>query len=311
MTFSLLPSMVQAAVSIQLKESVQLKKRTILLGDIASLNCNIESDCVKLRDIQVASLPRPGFKLKIGQQDINKLIRQYDRRIFSQLTWQGIADTIITPATQSLAMHDLIEQGKLLLTQQFPNDQPAISYVGSNEAILIPSGEITIKKARVAGVGLHSKMVTSFDIFVDDQYARTINLSFDISIPRTGWVSKQELSSNVSVSCSQFQQQTVDATTMPDMVTSCNDTIQLKQPLAAGQVLRESHRYIPPAVSQGSNVTLSIHAGNVMLESGAIALADGQVGQIIQVKPIHGTAPVAAKIVRPGMLTAIGTQWKN
>ncbi|MBB5020313.1 flagella basal body P-ring formation protein FlgA [Chitinivorax tropicus] len=309
--FGLLTPASQAVVGMQLKDSVQLSKRVALIGDIATVNCDIESDCIMLRNIPVISFPRVGSKLVVSQQAVNRLIQQYDRRVFSRLAWHGSEKVTITSATQLLSLDELVEKGKLLLIQRFANDQVAASYVGGNDQIQIPTGDVTYRQARITGSGVSSKMFTSFDVFVDGQYARTVSLGFNVSILRTGWVSQQEIPAHIPVPCLLFRQQTVDMTNTPDMVVSCDESIQLKQTLMPGKVLRRSHLYIPPAVSQGSSVILSIHTGGITLETEAIALADGQIGQIIQVKPAHGTAPVNGKVIRPGVLIAMGAQWKN
>ena len=80
----------------------------------------------------------------------------------------------------------------------------------------------------------------------------------------------------------------------------------LKRALVLGGTLLKSALQAPIAVSQGENVSLQLIAGALTLESRAIAIGDGEVGQRILVKPSSSTETVLAEVIAPGVVKVSG-----
>jgi flagella basal body P-ring formation protein FlgA len=59
-------------------------------------------------------------------------------------------------------------------------------------------------------------------------------------------------------------------------------------------------------VSQGDSVSLLFADGAIVLESRAIALGDGKVGQSVDVRPAGATHVVRARVAAPGQVTLTG-----
>lgn len=75
---------------------------------------------------------------------------------------------------------------------------------------------------------------------------------------------------------------------------------ELKRPLRAGEPLRQSFYEAPRIVQRGDRVTLEAQSNGLSVAAPGMAMANGKIGERIQVKNAHSSKIVDALVIAPG-----------
>ncbi|HSY26141.1 MAG TPA: flagellar basal body P-ring formation chaperone FlgA, partial [Burkholderiaceae bacterium] len=81
---------------------------------------------------------------------------------------------------------------------------------------------------------------------------------------------------------------------------------RVKKTVKKGQILMRDQLSQQGMVFRGDSVKLMLTDGGLMIETRAIAEQDGNVGQLVKVKPETSDAAVTALIVAPGVVKVEG-----
>lgn len=81
--------------------------------------------------------------------------------------------------------------------------------------------------------------------------------------------------------------------------------MQLKRPLAPGEVIRLSNVVAQKAIARGDQVIIEAKAGSISVVTPGIALADGRVGQQISIRNSKSKRIIKARVSGPGKVEVI------
>ena len=154
-----------------------------------------------------------------------------------------------------------------------------------------------------------SRMTVRVDVLLDGNFYRAVPVTFLVSAITPVLVARADLAKGMMPACANLELQLRDIAAFPSapQTGDCADLQRrLRRNLTAGDVLLSSELETIPAVSEGQYVTLQVSEGAVQLESRALALADGRVGQRIAVRATASQEPVLATVIAPGLVNLSG-----
>lgn len=295
-----------AAAQLTLRDSVTVSSPRIQLADVA------ESGSAALGVTDLGATPLPGYSLRLSRHEIARLLRA--RGLAAQVAWQGASSVRVERLLEPFDSAQLLtvaaaevraRLGSEIVRTQLEPAEPL-------PELQLPAGQITLRARPLAPAqALRRKLTVWIEVLVDGAPLRTVPVRLQLRAYRQVLTAAQALPAGVIPPCAALTLQEVDVAGL-DSPAAGNDcgALQgrLKRALAAGAPLLSGDLQRSHAVTQGENISLVLQRGAIVLESRAVAMADGDVGQRIEVKPSVSAAPVSVDVIAPGMVRLAGDQ---
>jgi flagella basal body P-ring formation protein FlgA len=170
--------------------------------------------------------------------------------------------------------------------------------------VTVAAGAVRLQVRELAGQALRPRMVLWVDVQGGGAPSRPVPVALAVRAMRQVLVARRALAAGELVDSAAFEAQLRDVAAMPLAAAALLEGAQLRlrKALNAGDMLLQADQASVTGVLRGDHVTLrSVRAG-LVLESRAQALADGEPGQRIAVRPVQGEAAVRAMVAGPGLV---------
>jgi len=298
-----------AAVELTLKSESMVKGTRLSLGDLVLHDQNEANEAAVVMAVDLGSSPPPGYTAYMTRKQIERLVRS--QGLNHAITWQGPEAVRIERITR-LYRGELTSQVAEQYLRQLLNDDVTrvdLTLITPIIDLQLPYGNVELKPRNMqATQAMRQRVSVWVDIVVDGNFVRTVNVPFNVNAYRSVLSAKLDLAQGTIPPCESMQLLEVDVAGLgsAQTFTECS-SIQgrLKRNLASGAPLLKAQLETPFAISQGDYVALQLVNGAIYLESHAIAMANGEVGQRINVKPSISAQSVRAVIVAPGIVKVI------
>ncbi|SMC27698.1 flagella basal body P-ring formation protein FlgA [Andreprevotia lacus DSM 23236] len=296
-------------VSATLIEQATVEGGLVRFADLARLNCSDTAECARLESLQLGSSPRIGELRTLTRTQLVTALRQAGYGPAAQIAWQGATAAQLRTRGQLLDVRLLGEVALDALRSRYVQDQPVLAVQDVPTGIEVPLGAVAAVARPVPG-RLKSQQTVTVDVNVDGRFYRSVAVSITAQAMRDGWFARQDMAAGAAVACVLFERRQIDVARVPNLPVApdCNGTQRLSRALRAGELLDELAARTAPAIALGDRVPLQVEQGAVRLQTVAVALADGDVGSVIQVRPVAGTEPVKARVLGRGQIVLIGMQ---
>ena len=164
-------------------------------------------------------------------------------------------------------------------------------------------------RARPVLLAPRSAMKVDVDVSIDGRFYRAVTVPLTIALRRPVLVARHGLSAGARLDCADFvaEERDVAKLATPAQAADCQRSMRLRHSLQQGEVLDLARLAPMPAVRQGDRVTVSVQQGGIVIETFAVALADGEIGKTIQIRPGHASAAIPARVIAAGKLTLMET----
>lgn len=295
-------------VRAELRPEASVEGRAVTLGDVARLEGLRSDRQTAMALTRLAASPQPGYALHLSQREVVRLL--HEAGLHGVVVTGAPAITITTvaiPYNPEL----LVDAASAVLTKALQQEGRKIELTPAEAApeIKLPRGEVSLR-ARVAANAQPRRQMTAWvDISLDGALYRTVPLVFTVSLMEPVLVTRVDMSKGQAAACTNLEIQQRDIAALPSTPQTgdcANMQHRLRRNVAAGSVLMAGELEPIPAVSEGDLVTLEVTNGAVSLESRALALTDGQIGQRIAVRATTSQESILATVVAPGVVNLSG-----
>ncbi|WP_159671725.1 flagellar basal body P-ring formation chaperone FlgA [Andreprevotia sp. IGB-42] len=296
------------SITASLRPQASVDAERVRLADLAELHCTLPAECARLGEMAVGSAPRVGESRMVTRARLVAALRHAGYANAAQIEWAGAEAIAITTASQLVPAAQLEQAALAVLRQAYGKDQLDLTLTDVPAKVAVPNGALQVRGRALLGK-LRAVQQVTLDVSVDGRFYRSVQVGVAIQAQRTAFFAKSALTIGAVVGCDQFEQRTVDITrfnTAP-VAVDCSAPVRLARALRQGDYLDELAVKPVPAVMQGDRVALNVEQGAVRLQSLAVALADGDIGSVIQLRPVAGTEPVRARVSGKGQVILIGT----
>ncbi|PRC93904.1 flagellar basal body P-ring formation chaperone FlgA [Solimicrobium silvestre] len=292
------------AVHAVLQAEVLVDGRVITLGDVARLSGASPAALDTLRGVQLATAPQPGYSSHLTQREVLRLLHEAG---IQELVVEGADATTVMTVAIPFDPEPLVAVAKTSLAGSLRRDGLSLELTHSETlpVIRLPRGEVTLRPRQASVDRPRSHMVAWVDILLDGSFYRSVPVSFSVSALQQVLVTRSSLNKGQVLSCDNVELEQRDIAQLaanPQVGDCSNLKRRLRRNLSTGEVLLSGELEAIPAVSEGDIVTLEVTKGAVVLESHALALTDGQVGQRISVRATLSQEPVLAMVIAPGIV---------
>ena len=309
-TLGVMPAWATSSARISLKETAIVTERQTVLGDIAAIQAGDADTVERLAAIPIAMAPKPGYSDRITREEVKRCVRARVPAMRDMLTWEGAAAvTVETSGT-------VVEGGRLraLALQEVtralsPRYERVEAHAAPLADVMVMPGAATLK-ARPVDVthGITHSVPVWIDIFVDGTFARAVDVPVEVEATATVRVARTDLMIDHMPQPTDFETRRVDVARLgSDVVMAGKDLagMRIRRPVRAGAVLVSEDLQERPAVVRGEMVTLRLAANAVRVESRAIALGEGAVGDSVWVRRESSGASLRTQVVGPGTVEVI------
>lgn len=198
------------------------------------------------------------------------------------------------------------------LARQYLQRQLASSYVSVEVTpVVIPpdvavgSGLRGLKVRELATPVLRPRMVVWVDVFGAGIASRAVPVPLAVRAMGQVLRARHAMAPGGVAVASDFEVQLRDVAQLPGAPAAplpAGVQVRLRKGLAAGEVLLQTNRASAGGVLRGDRVRLQAGKAGMLLETAALALADGEPGQRIAVRPVAGEAAVQAMVAGDGVV---------
>ena len=299
LALALLPVLAPAAAqppALTLKASALVAGPRVLLADVAQL----EAADGAMAALDLGAAPLPGYTARLARSEIERTLRARGQ---GYRLAPGVEVVRIERRTQAWDQQALkaVAQAHLRAALAASAQRIELQPAAALPELQLAAGAVTLSaRALPAGLPPRRRMTVWIDVAVDGEFARSVALPFQVRAYGTVLAATRDLDAGARPDCSSLAEREEDLAALDaaPMRGAC-DSVQgrLKRPLALGAALLKSHLQPPLAVSQGDSIALLMQDGAIVLEARATALADGNVGQRIDVRPAGANQTVRAEVI--------------
>lgn len=267
--------------------------------------------------LDLGAAPLPGYSARLVRAELERALRA--RGLQERYAVAGAEAVRIERSTQPADSAALVSAAQehvrqhlesVLATEAAHAPRIELRPLGTAPELLLPQGRVELRPQPLApGLGPRSRMQAAVEVFVDGVFQRSVSVPIQVSVWMPALVATRALPAGAIPGCDSLAPQLVDVAALDSAAAGADCTRlqgRLKRALPAGQALAAAWLQRPAAVTQGDNIALRLQQGAIELESRAVALADGEVGQRIDVRPSAAQQAVRAEIIAPGLARITG-----
>jgi len=291
---------------LALKDEALVSGWHISVSDVVAMESLPAGAASQLMHVDLGSAPLPDHSDRRSRMEVERALRSAG--VSAKVAWSGAQSTHITRVGKPFESRQLVDRAEQIVQSAWDGkaDEVSITLDGPMNDPLLPLGNVQIcPRPAQAERALHRHASIWLDLTVDGQFVRSVQVSLSVNAFRRVWVTKHDLKKGAPPECDALVLQRIDVAEVGGAAIGapCESlTGVLARDVPAGQPLLAANLRVPAAVATGESVDLEMMAGAFKVESRAIALADGEVGQRIAVKPSSATDSINAEVVAPGVV---------
>ncbi len=297
-------------MQIELRPHFIARHPEVRLGDIAILHTRDLPTIEQLSALWIGQAPRTGAEMIVRRDMVARWVRSQLGIELEQVLWTGPEETRVHSMSQEFPAGRIERAAKLALRSWLGTHagQHRVETLALASDVKLPGGTVELK---VRPLGLNARptprMVVWVDVHVDGRPIRTVAVSFAVEAYRELGVARAgrnpgyaDMNEDRESELSRPPASGVPISRRPNYALRDSRATE-----APGESERHTTGKAPaPGVARGDWVVVHLSSGLVELEGRAQALQDGEVGQLVTVRPAKGASPVQARVVAPGHVEA-------
>ncbi len=304
---------------VALRPQVQVQRPDVRLGDVALLSSPDLETLRRAMAVPLGQAPRLGEPVALDGGRLRIWLRSRTGLRDEQIEWEGAEATSVRMAVREVAGDAVAAQARTALAAHLEGIarqrglvQPRVELqpVSLPAALEVPAADAVLRVRPLAQVPLAARMMVWVDVFSGERHVRAIPVRFEVALFAMAPVARQALAAGSDIPADGVVVREVDMARLPSSAAPAawpvqgggQGAVQARRRLSGGDVVTEDRIGPAPAVARGQWVRLTARAGDLALESRAESLQDGQVGQVVKVRPPHAGEALLARVVGPGQL---------
>lgn len=308
---AVMPTAASAGVQahIALQDRIQVRRAEVTLADVAQIRTRDLGMIRKLMALSLGPAPRPGEAAVLDARTIARFVRVRLQMPEAGIEWEGASHVRIERSVQSVAGDQLVAASKQQLEGWLRGRYENFSVTVSQDVagLTIPAGDMTLRVRPLPDNQLPtSRMVMWLDIWVADEFVRTVTVPFDVTVFQPAWVARHDMRPGDALRQDDFELRVVDVARLAGKpATSVPEGFRARRSVLAHHPLLESALQAVPMVARGQPVVLRSTVGSIALEARAEALQDGWQGQRVRVRMPASKESIMARVVDGGLVELV------
>jgi flagella basal body P-ring formation protein FlgA len=292
-----------------LKADVKVAGPVIKLGDVVELDYAGHMRDEKLSSFVIGRSPRIGYVELIKLEGLKRTVRQAFPQWHDSIIWSGPDRVQIRSAGRVVAFEDIAQRAGEYLRDRMNNDRRKLTMgvSGHNDSLRLPYGKLSFAP-RLNTDFISKKMCVWIDAYVDEVFYRSIPVWFDVEIREEVFQAKHNIENRSTIVDAQFvrvERDITDFFARHVPVEQFERPLLLESALTKGDVLLLDNVRPVPAVIGGRKVSILVTEGGVRLQMQGIARQDGEIGDYVQIKPLHGDQLIKVRVIGKQLVEVI------
>jgi flagellar basal body P-ring formation protein FlgA len=292
-------------LAIALRADAVVANARVTLADVAAIDAQ-QPMAAALGKLELAHAPRIGYTERLTRAQLEQIIRRHAPADTSPINWSGAYSVSVRTRSQAVA-------GQLLMAAATDGLQAQFAATGLKLAaqvltepadIDVPAGHLELRVRPLPQSALSARMPLWVDLVVDGAVYRSVVVPLAVTARRQAYVAAHAMESGAWVTSADFT--VADASVAGINTVKVEGTLapfRLRQELKAGQPLATDAVNASGRVLRGDQVRLVVSAGQIGIETSAIAMAEGAPGQLIAVRPLGAKDIVTGRVSQSGSVT--------
>ena len=290
---------------IIVQPEARIQGDTILLGDIATLEGDLES-IQKLEAIQIGRAPLAGKERRVSREQVVAALRQQGVNT-KNIELFCPREIKITGDYYEVSVEELEAITRSFIFSNMPWDKTSVTIEDfSSKPVVLPRGEAIYRVSVQPGEDYLGKFNADIIFKINGSEVQRVRVSAVIRVTMPVAVSAKAIARNAVVSPSDIVMEPKDLTTLPKSIITDLHQVTSKRArisIAAGALLRQEMFEIDTDVHKGDIVTLALNAPLFSITAPGEALEAGNVGDTIPVvnltskNKVYGTIKKNKEIV--------------
>ncbi len=291
-------------IHVRLKAHALVHERQFALGDIAETTGADAGAVSRLGALRLGNSPRYGYTERLSLEEIRREVRVQLAELNPRVVWDGASAVNLETAGVPYDGRRIVEAASAHLkrTLSIRHEQVEIEPAEAAPLLQLPAGEVTLRPREIASARMpRSRMAVWVDLAVDGVFYRSVIVPLRVRIPGAALLARKDLPRGHVLAPGDLESVQVDLAALGAETAAPEVAIggRLARSLAAGEALLQGSLEKVFAVTQGELVTLRVRSGAVEIESRALALSSGVMGQTVKVKPGTSDSAILAEVISP------------
>lgn len=286
-----------ASPVLELRQDALVAHQRITLADVAVIHAG-RGEGAQLGAVPLGRAPRVGQIERLTRVQIEHAIRRHAGTP-AGLSWQGATAVVVRTQAQLVPAQQIKDAAIAAVKSQFASTGATLSVdlPSPLSDVEVPVGVVTATARIAPPLRQGGRIALWVDLFVDDELYRSVVVQLAVSVRRAAYVALQTLAPGAMARAADFTVRETDVGAIevvnPDRPF---EPFRVARPIRAGQPLAVAALAAGSAVLRGDTVRLHIKAGQIGIETAAVALDDALPGQTLRVRPAGGRDPVSARL---------------
>lgn len=292
-------------LAIALRADALVGNTRFTLADVAVVDA-AQPLAATLDRLELAHAPRVGYTERLTRRQLEQIIRRHAPADAAAISWSGADSVAVRTRSQAVSGQVLMSAATDGLRAQFEGADLRLDVQVLTEPADadVPEGQVALRVRPVQASALSARVPLWLDLVVDGAVYRSVVVPVAVTARRTAYVAAHAMDSGAWATREDF---TVADASMAGIDAVKVDAVlapfRLRQPMKAGQVLATDAVIPSGRVLRGDQVRLVVSAGQIGIETSAIAMAEGAPGQLIAVRPIGAKDTVTGRVSQSGSVT--------
>lgn len=190
------PAPRQPAVRIALRPEVEVTGRHVVLGDVAIVTTLDLALLERLVEVPLGPAPRAGATARLERRALLRWIRARAAIREDEVAWDGPEESVVRAAVREVSGDAIADAARARLREVLARfGELELTLAEPPRSVSIPAGAVALR-ARTApqGPAPARRQSVWVDVFVDDRFARTVPVTFEVGgaaaapvVRRGGW----------------------------------------------------------------------------------------------------------------------------
>ena len=296
----------ESTLALTLRSRAVVPGPRVLLSDLVEVARDDDGVARFVMGADLGPSPRVGETVHIDLAQIDGWMRARPRRLPS-IRWNGASVVEVERASQSVAGTAVTDVARHALDGWLSTraDSARVTLRPLAGPVVVPPGRVSLAARTLPDAAMPAhRMTVWIDVSVDGRHERAVPVDFEVAAMRRGWVVLAPVERGRDLQATQFEQASVDVTRLGSqpLFTGAIDRLRARRPLGAGQTLTAADVEPRPDVVRGERVLVWTVSGDLSVQIEGEALQDGREGQQVWVHVDRASGPVAARVLRPGLV---------
>lgn len=290
-------------VHIEIKDSVTLPEKQIVIGDIAYVSCNDPSLLERINGILIGNTPWPGYARKIEKDVISA--RLIDGGIdLKEVIFGSTKSSLVTVESITITGEEIIKKAKeyLLSKQSRPDGGEIIiesDRIPMDKLLPANEGDIRFEVSQIDTNKERGSIQLIVRVFINDKQHLKIPVFFTIRVYEDVVTTARKISRDTILTPDDIEIRRMETTKLPGVTFDAVEDLVGKRavrsimpniPITADLVNN------PPVIKKGDLIKVLVQSGNLLIVTKGLAKEDGYFGKIIRVKNLDSKKELYGKV---------------